>query len=275
MPILQTNPKFMTLCRARVVWDGITRPEALEAKPGQAPGMKWNLKVVLEPNNPDLPALHQLAMQELAEGEFKGVLPNGGLLPIGTATAQEFNGHFPGFGVVNAATYRQPEIRDENGRVMQPHEYGSLLYNGQLVDLVVHCNTYNNKSKGIAARLDGIRILQSANAPRMDVGGGGFDLGSVWGDGGGQQQAPAQSQGQWGAPQGQPQQQAPAQSQGQWGAPQGQPQQQAPAQSQGQWGAPQGQPQQQAPAQGQWGAPQGQPQQQAPAPQQNSNWMPQ
>jgi hypothetical protein len=57
----------------------------------------------------------------------------------------------------------------------------------------------------------------------------------------------AQSQGQWGGPQGGPP------PQGQWGGPQGGPPPQG--QSQGQWGGPQGGP----PPQGQWGGPQGGP----------------
>jgi hypothetical protein len=264
MPILQQSPKNMVVCRGIVVWDGITRPEALEAKEGKAPGMKWNLKVVLEPNNPDLPVLDQLAQRELFEGEFKGVLPRGGNMPIGTVGPGEFKDLFPGCAVINVSTFRQPQVIGENGNALQPHEYGPLFYNGQRVDVILHCSTYNNVSKGVATRLDAVRVLTSENAPRIDIGGGGtFDTTSVWG---GQQQnaAPAQGQGQpaWGQ---QPQQNAaPAQGQGQpaWGQ---QPQQNAaPAQGQGQpaWGQ---QPQQAAPAQGQgqpaWGQ---QPQQAAP-----------
>jgi hypothetical protein len=279
MPILQQSPKNMVVCRGIVVWDGITRPEALEAKEGKAPGMKWNLKVVLEPNNPDLPVLDQLAQRELFEGEFKGMLPRGGNMPIGTVGPGEFKDLFPGCAVINVSTFRQPQVIGENGNALQPHEYGPLFYNGQRVDVILHCNTYNNVSKGVATRLDAVRVLTSENAPRIDIGGGGtFDTSSVWG---GQQQAAPQNGGQpqqWGAQaQGQGQQQAAPQNGGQpqqWGAQaQGQGQQQAVPQNGGQpqqWGAQaQGQGQQQAAPQNggqpqQWGAQaQGQGQQQA------------
>jgi hypothetical protein len=298
MPILQESPKNMVVCRGIVVWDGITRPEALEAREGKAPGMKWNLKVVLEPNNPDLPVLDQLAQRELFEGEFKGVLPRGGNMPIGTVGPGEFKDLFPGCAVINVSTFRQPQVIGENGNALQPHEYGPLFYNGQRVDVILHCSTYNNVSKGVATRLDAVRVLTSENAPRIDIGGGGtFDTSSVWG---GQQQAapqqnaaPAQGQGQpaWGPQQNaapawgqQPQQAAPQQAAPQQAAPAWgqQPQQAAPQQAAPAWGQPQQtwgqQPQQNAaPAQGQgqpaWGQ---QPQQNAaPAPQQNATWMPQ
>ena len=270
MPILG-NGTHIEIQNGIIVYDGITRPEALDPKPGQAPGMKWNVKILVAPTSPDLPALEQLAQQELANSPFKGVLPRGGNMPIGTAGPNEFNGMFTGYAVINCSTFRQPDVRDENGRQMSPQEYGPLFFNGQHIDVVVHCAAYDNVSKGVAARLDGIRVRASENAERLNIGGGGFDVGSVWGGGQAQpqQQAPAQGQPQqqWGQ---QPQQQAPAQGQPQqqWGQ---QPQQQAPAQGQQQWGQ---QPQQQAPAQGQqqWGQ---QPQQQAPAPQQNNSWMPQ
>ena len=252
MPILG-NGTHIEIQNGIIVYDGITRPEALDPKPGQAPGMKWNVKILVAPTSPDLPALEQLAQQELANSPFKGVLPRGGNMPIGTAGPNEFNGMFTGYAVINCSTFRQPDVRDENGRQMSPQEYGPLFFNGQHIDVVVHCAAYDNVSKGVAARLDGIRVRASENAERLNIGGGGFDVGSVWGGG-----------------QAQPQQQAPAQGQPQqqWGQ---QPQQQAPAQGQQQWGQ---QPQQQAPAQGQqqWGQ---QPQQQAPAPQQNNSWMPQ
>jgi len=209
MPLLNESPKNMVVCRGIVVWDGITRPEALEARDGKAPGMKWNLKIVLEPNNPDLPVLDQLAQRELFEGEFKGNLPRGGNMPIGNVGNDEFKGMFPGHAVINVSTFRQPQVVGENGNALQPHEYGPLFYNGQRVDVILHCNTYNNVSKGVATRLDAIRILTSENAPRLDIGGGGtFDTTKVWG-GQPQQAAPAPQQAApaWGQ---QPQQAAPA-----------------------------------------------------------------
>ena len=194
-----------------VVWDGITRPEANDGG-----NMRWSLKVVVDPNNPDIGLLNQLANTELQQSEFKGVLPQGGIMPIGTARNDEFNGMYPGWAVVNCSTFRNPQVYDENGVLIDAMQYGNLLYGGQMVDVVVHCKSYNNKSRGVAARLDGFSIRLSANAQRQDFGGGGVDVSKAFNGGGGQ----PQQQQNWGSnpqpqqQQGQPQQQ-PQQQQGQ------------------------------------------------------------
>jgi len=237
-----------------IVWDGVTRPDQ---NPDGSP--KYSLKVVVDPNSPDLALFNQVCVNALNESEFKGQLPAGGRMAIGQAQAHEYNGLFPGFGVLNCNTNRVPDVFDENGNRLEPMQYGPLLYGGQRVDVVVHAYAYNKAgNKGIATGLDGFGVIVSAQAPQQSFGGGGVDVSAAFGGGG---MAP---QGQPGmAPQGQPGM-AP---QGQPGmAPQGQPGM-AP---QGQPGmAPQGQPgmapqgQQGQPgmvAQGQPGmAPQGQP----------------
>ena len=205
-----------------IVWDAITRPEVNDGG-----NTRWGLKVVIHPNNPDLALIQQLANSELQNSEFKGVLPNGGIMPIGTAAATEFNGLFTGYAVVNASTFKMPNVHGESGVIMQPMQYGNLLYSGQSVNIIVNASAYNNKSKGVALRLDGFQINESRNAERLAFGGGGYDTNQAFG---GQQQGGFQQQ----APQGQPQQggfqQNAAQGQPQQGgfqqqAPQGQPQQ--------------------------------------------------
>ena len=116
MPLTAMSDKHMIIEGATIVWEGVTQPETLDAKGGQAGGFKWNLKLVVPPTSPDLPILDQLSQSELSDGEFKGVLPNGGLMPLGVARPDEFNGQFPGWGVFRVTTYRQPDVRDENGR---------------------------------------------------------------------------------------------------------------------------------------------------------------
>ncbi len=196
MPALDNNRVLINNCI--IVWDGVTRPETLEAKPGEMPGQKWNLKLVIDPNNPDLQALDQAAQTELQQSDFKGVLPNGGLMPIGmTNPSDSWAQFFPGYAVVNASTYRQPDVYDENGQQLQPMQYGPMIYNGQRVNVIVHCKAYNNKSRGVAARMDGFQIVTSANAERLNIGGGGYDCGAAFG-GGGQQAPQGNGQQAWG-----------------------------------------------------------------------------
>ena len=153
-----------------VVWDGITRPDP--SNDPAKPGMKWNLKIVAHPQNPDIALLNQLGINALNASEFKGVLPNGGLWHIGQASPQEFGGFFGGWCVVKASTYRMPKVFDENGLELDAMHYGRLLYPGQKVNLLVHCKTYNDKSKGVATRLDGVQIVASANAQALPIGAG-------------------------------------------------------------------------------------------------------
>jgi hypothetical protein len=211
-----------------VVWDAITRPEVNDGG-----NTRWGLKVVIHPNNPDLALAVALANTELQTSEFKGVLPNGGIMPIGTAGPNEFNGLFNGFAVINASTFKMPNVHGENGAILQPMQYANLLYSGQSVNVIVNASAYNNKSKGVALRLDGFQINEGRQAERLAFGGGGYDTNQAFGGGaaapaqGGFQQQPAQQQPAQGGFQQQPAQQQPAQQQPAQGGFQQQPAQQA------------------------------------------------
>ena len=200
MPLYQ-DPNSPITCvmikGAFIVWDGVTRPEANDGG-----NMRWNLKIVVPPNHPDIEILNQLANAELQASEFKGILPNGGIMPVGTAGPNEFSGLYPGWSVVNCSTFKTPQVYDEAGQPLDAMVYGAQLYTGQQVDVLVHCKSYNNKSRGIAARMDGFSIIVSANAARTEIGGGGVNSAGAFG--GGAQQQPAQQQ---------PAQQQPAQQQ--------------------------------------------------------------
>jgi hypothetical protein len=201
MPLLEDNI-HVKICGGLVAYDGISQPST----PDNGEGLCWEIKMMFPPNTPDLDVLYQAAQAELAAGELKGVLPPGGCLPINPVdpTKAGFE-QFAGWYQVNFKTWRQPQIVDENGARLDPMQYVAMLYNGQRVDIVGHCKTYNNKQKGVACRLDGLAIIASANAPRLDGLGGGssYDVGAAFG--GAPQQAhtaPAQggAQGGYAAP---------------------------------------------------------------------------
>lgn len=189
MPLV-IDQDHVKLVGCTVVWDGVTRPETNDS------GVKkWNLKVVINPTSPDVMLLNQLASAKLASSEFRGVLPAGGWMPVGTAAATEFGGMFTGWAVVNAKTQRPPNVFSEDGSPLDPMQYGPLLYPGQRVDVVVSLYAYNNMSKGIAASLDGFAIITSAAAPRLEIGGAGVDVSKAFGGG-----APAPQQNHAAAP---------------------------------------------------------------------------
>jgi hypothetical protein len=179
------DEKHLKICGCTVVWDAITSPDTNDS--GK---QKWGLKVVVAPGNPDLALAQQLANGALQTSKWKGVLPNGGNMPLGTATAAEFNGMFNGYAVFSAGTYRGiPEVFDENGGPIDPMQLSNLLYPGQQVDVLVHTYEYDNKSKGIAFGLSGFAIIASANAPRQNFGGASVNAAAAFGGG---SAAPAQ-----------------------------------------------------------------------------------
>jgi hypothetical protein len=162
-----------------IVWDGITRPET--DTPNGKP--KHSVKIVIAPNHPDVALLEAMAQKELREGEFKGNLPNGGQMPIGTASPSEFNGLFPGYRVISVGTYNgQPQVFDMNGAPVNSMALSSQVYNGAVINVLCHAYTYNNKSRGIAFGLDGIQIVD-ATRPKLSIGGG-IDAAKAFGKGG-------------------------------------------------------------------------------------------
>lgn len=161
-----------------VVWDGIKSPEQTDQG-----GFKYTLKVVVNPNSPDLAILDQLGRQCLQESPFKGNLPAGGHWIMKQAEAHEFNGMFPGWWVVNGITYQQPQVFDEQGNILQAMQYGPALFPGQVVNILVSAKDYNQKSKGIKAQLEGFQIVASANAQQIHVGGSSVNAAGAFGGG--------------------------------------------------------------------------------------------
>jgi hypothetical protein len=84
-----------------------------------------------------------------------------------------------------------PDVFDERGQKLNPMQYGQLIYSGQKVNAIVTCRAYNNKSRGIKCQLEGVQVVASANAARLNLGGGGFNAAAAFGGGGG---APAAQQ---------------------------------------------------------------------------------
>lgn len=269
MPLL--DDRHVLVEGATVVWDAITRPEKRDDG-----SESRKLKVVIPANSPDAPLIEQLAQQCLAESKWRGTLPNGANWAISQVQPGEYNNQFVGGWVINPSSNRVPDIYDENGnQLTDPMQYGSLIYQGQLVSVIVHCWDYDNKSKGIATGLDGVKIHVSANAPRQQFGGGGFNAGAVFGNGGGGMPQGGQPMQQQGQPQGGYQQQPQGGQPMQQGGYQQQPAQGQPMQ-QPQQGYQQGQPmdQNQQPMQQPQGGYQQQPQGGQPM-QQAQNFLPQ
>jgi len=160
-----------------IVWDGVTQPETV-TQGQQAGKLKYTLKVVFEPHNPDVALYDQLANKALLESKWRGTLPAGGRMPIGTVQAGEFNDQFPGWRVISfKTTLKLPDVYDDsavNGpKLVDNMQLASYIYTGQKVDVLAHCYEYDAAgNKGISAGLDAIDCIMSAQMPRQQFGNG-------------------------------------------------------------------------------------------------------
>jgi hypothetical protein len=163
--------KSVVTCDATILWDGITRPETdtYDGVPS------YNIKVALPQNAAEVTELEALCNATLQHSEFKGVMPQGGNWPIVNLDLTKFAAdaqRLTGMVAVNAKSKYVPQVYDANGQVLQPMQYGQMLYPGAVVRVLVGCYAFNNKSKGLAFSLDGIMIVDAVNAPKLSVGGG-------------------------------------------------------------------------------------------------------
>ena len=154
-----------------VIWDGITSPDI-----GDDGTVSHSVKIAIPQNADETAELEQLANATLAaSADFKGVLPPGGNWPIMDLDVSKLGDSAPlmaGRIAINAKTRRGvPPVYDANGQQLNTMQIGQMLYPGCVVELLVHCYAFNNKSKGVAYGLDGIMIID-ATAPKLDVGGG-------------------------------------------------------------------------------------------------------
>ena len=179
MPLFDDKgKKSVRIDGCMIVWDGWTQPEPLDGG-----GMKRSFKVVVPPNNPDLANIQLIANEELQASEFKGVLPAGGLMPLGVVGQGEFNNMFPGYAVFRARTYQVPPVYDEAGVPLDAMQCGPSIYNGQIINLQVTAKSYNNKSKGIALQIEAFCPVVSAGAPPQQFGSGGVSTAAAFGGG--------------------------------------------------------------------------------------------
>jgi len=166
---------------AAIIWDGITRPET--TKNGVAlPKPIYSIKVAFNPATPEKAELDGLVQAALIASEFKGVMPFNGDHPVKQCDPTLAAGALTGLVSINAKTRNgAPKVFDLNGQQMEPMAYGSMLYPGALVKLLVTAYAFNKEgNKGVALSLDGIQIVD-ATAPRLPIGGAGPDAAAAFG----------------------------------------------------------------------------------------------
>lgn len=161
---------------AVILWDGITQPEANDS--GK---MVHSIKVAMLPTDPSVAEIEQLALAELATSVFKGVKPHNCCWPGAQSDPSKYDGKIAGQLEFSVKTFNgAPQVFDANNTPLDPMQYAQQLYPGAIVNVLCHCYSYDNKSKGVSLGLDGIRIMD-ATAPRLPVGAGGIDAAAAFG----------------------------------------------------------------------------------------------
>lgn len=170
------DDKHVITCNAIIIWDGLTKPDPVEGEPGK---FSYNLRVAVQPGQPELAELEQLVQQALRDHkDFKGTMPHGGNHPISPIDPAKFP-ELPGHLAFSAATrLSAPPVFNMQGAQLEPMQYGPMIYNGTVVRLLVHAYGYNNKQKGVNFGLDGVQIVD-ANAPRLAIGAAGLSATQV------------------------------------------------------------------------------------------------
>ena len=151
-----------------VLWDGITRPEAVPATADKPASQKFTLKLAFPPDAPTYGELYGES-EKFTNTKYPGGRPRGFEGAFRPAEVPEL----PGWIAVNAATFGQvPEIFDMQGRSLSPAEYGRMFYAGAKVQALLTPRVYDaNGNRGAGFWLGGILIVD-ATAPKLSVASG-------------------------------------------------------------------------------------------------------
>ena len=151
-----------------VLWDGITRPEAVEAFADKPACQKFTLKLAFAPDSSTYAELHQVSQTATAQKYPTGV-PRGFEEAFRNADVPEL----PGYLAISAATFATPpEVYDIQGRLLSPAEYGRMFYAGAKVQTVLTPRVYDAKgNRGAGFWLGGVLIVD-ATAPKLSIASG-------------------------------------------------------------------------------------------------------
>lgn len=151
-----------------VLWDGITRPEAVEATADKPASQKFTLKLAFAPDSATYAELHQASNAATALKYPTGV-PRGFETAFRNADVPEL----PGYLAVNAATFATPpEVYDMQGRLLSPADYSRMFYAGTKVQAVLTPRVYDAKgNRGAGFWLGGVLIVD-ASAPKLSIASG-------------------------------------------------------------------------------------------------------
>jgi len=151
-----------------VLWDGITRPEAVPASADKPASQKFTLKLAFPPDSPTYAELYGES-EKFTNTKYPQGRPRGFEAAFRPAEVPEL----PGWIAVNSATFGQaPEVFDAQGRSLTPAEYSRMFYAGTKVQALLTPRVYDaNGNRGAGFWLSGILIVDAA-APKLSIASG-------------------------------------------------------------------------------------------------------
>ena len=159
-----------------VLWDGISRPEAVQGQNGKPDSKKFTVKFAADPTEPAVGELRGMLDAEAAR-VFPSGKPRNFQATFGALTAGEYDGKLTGHLVCTATTYgNPPPVYDANGREVPAASCG--LYSGAKVRLILTPRIYNAMGNvGESAWLSGVQIVDLTTEKL--AGGAGMSAGQV------------------------------------------------------------------------------------------------
>ena len=151
-----------------VLWDGITRPETVEATADKPASLKYTLKLAFPPDSSTYAELHHVS-EAATKAKYPMGVPKGFEGAFRPADVAEL----PGYMAVNAVTFATPpEVYDLSGRLLSPADYQRMFYAGCKVKAVLQPRVYDAKgNKGAGFWLGGVLIVD-AQAPKLSIASG-------------------------------------------------------------------------------------------------------
>lgn len=151
-----------------VLWDGITRPEQIEATKDKPAALKFTLKLAFPPDSPTYAELYGES-EKFTNAKYPGGRPRSFEPAFRPAEVPEM----PGWIAVNSATFGQaPEVFDAQGRSLTPAEYSRMFYAGAKVQALLTPRCYEAKGNiGAGFWLGGVLIVD-ATAPKLSIASG-------------------------------------------------------------------------------------------------------
>ena len=177
MPLVPGKEHIVMVEKCMILWDSVSRPEVSDTGV-----MKYKLNLVLPFGSPDTELIKKLERDQDIVAPWKGRVGHDTKRAITLLGEDKFDGEFRGCYTIRPSSIRMPQVYNDLGQRLDVIDYSPLLFQGQTVDVAIHCWHFSNRSSGVATGLDGIKIRTKDNSVPRSFGGDSVDMGELWGN---------------------------------------------------------------------------------------------